>query len=269
MHASSWRWLRKVLASCPQVLLCVAVRSWAATEPPSEHREVCVIRLPGLSMLLASTLLQGITGARRVSPQAVLAVQSWAQGSPRAIEHVCTAMLAQHLLRVRAGQLLVLASTGALERLMLPEELLSQVHRYDYDERRVLEHASVFGRVVPCSLLTQLCPEGLRSKADAMMHDLEQQGVFTRVRAVERCTACYGVSVLESRVFQFRQLHVCAALYQQMPRGDRLAMHSKLARHYCNPDEQDLPALQQSSPCLLYTSPSPRDRTRSRMPSSA
>jgi len=25
----------------------------------------------------------------------------------------------------------------------------------------------------------------------------------------------------------------------------------------------------QASPCLLYTSPSPRDRTRSRMPSSA
>ena len=29
------------------------------------------------------------------------------------------------------------------------------------------------------------------------------------------------------------------------------------------------PAAPSSSPCLLYTSPSPRDRTRSRMPSSA
>ena len=28
-------------------------------------------------------------------------------------------------------------------------------------------------------------------------------------------------------------------------------------------------AIDQSEPCLLYTSPSPRDRTRSRMPSSA
>ena len=31
----------------------------------------------------------------------------------------------------------------------------------------------------------------------------------------------------------------------------------------------DLPSAQQVQACLLYTSPSPRDRTRSRMPSSA
>ena len=31
----------------------------------------------------------------------------------------------------------------------------------------------------------------------------------------------------------------------------------------------DIARLEQSTVCLLYTSPSPRDRTRSRMPSSA
>ena len=41
-----------------------------------------------------------------------------------------------------------------------------------------------------------------------------------------------------------------------------------------NPLHQPLPVYLESgqpipSPCLLYTSPSPRDRTRSRMPSSA
>ena len=36
------------------------------------------------------------------------------------------------------------------------------------------------------------------------------------------------------------------------------------------PDSPDAPPSQeQTKPCLLYTSPSPRDRTRSRMPSSA
>ena len=33
--------------------------------------------------------------------------------------------------------------------------------------------------------------------------------------------------------------------------------------------EQLIKALEQNNACLLYTSPSPRDRTRSRMPSSA
>ena len=33
--------------------------------------------------------------------------------------------------------------------------------------------------------------------------------------------------------------------------------------------ERYLPRQTQTHPCLLYTSPSPRDRTRSRMPSSA
>ena len=34
-------------------------------------------------------------------------------------------------------------------------------------------------------------------------------------------------------------------------------------------DEQEVFGLMGSKDCLLYTSPSPRDRTRSRMPSSA
>ena len=36
-------------------------------------------------------------------------------------------------------------------------------------------------------------------------------------------------------------------------------------------DDDDLPPIETCAdlPCLLYTSPSPRDRTRSRMPSSA
>ena len=36
-----------------------------------------------------------------------------------------------------------------------------------------------------------------------------------------------------------------------------------------DPAEEDVFAKRESHPCLLYTSPSPRDRTRSRMPSSA
>ena len=34
-------------------------------------------------------------------------------------------------------------------------------------------------------------------------------------------------------------------------------------------EADDLKALDQTHPCLLYTSPSPRDRQKSRMPSSA
>ena len=34
-------------------------------------------------------------------------------------------------------------------------------------------------------------------------------------------------------------------------------------------EEMDRPEHEQTYDCLLYTSPSPRDRTRSRMPSSA
>ena len=41
---------------------------------------------------------------------------------------------------------------------------------------------------------------------------------------------------------------------------DRIALHERI-------DEGELLAL--NTDCLLYTSPSPRDRTRSRMPSSA
>ena len=44
-----------------------------------------------------------------------------------------------------------------------------------------------------------------------------------------------------------------------------LLLDEELAVRYVNPAGENLLAVS----CLLYTSPSPRDRTRSRMPSSA
>ena len=46
--------------------------------------------------------------------------------------------------------------------------------------------------------------------------------------------------------------------------GNPSTFHEVLATVMIGPDNND-----ESSACLLYTSPSPRDRTRSRMPSSA
>ena len=43
----------------------------------------------------------------------------------------------------------------------------------------------------------------------------------------------------------------------------------QINRGYEKKELENTYSLQQSYPCLLYTSPSPRDRTRSRMPSSA
>ena len=39
--------------------------------------------------------------------------------------------------------------------------------------------------------------------------------------------------------------------------------------HYCEENSIEIESVSKLITCLLYTSPSPRDRTRSRMPSSA
>ena len=55
--------------------------------------------------------------------------------------------------------------------------------------------------------------------------------------------------------------------HERFPDGGKGALARELVQH-ANRSEQ-LPALlAQLRPCLLYTSPSPRARTRSRMPSS-
>ena len=51
--------------------------------------------------------------------------------------------------------------------------------------------------------------------------------------------------------------------YSALPKVKPLKVHQDLARISGNLEEEKLLI------CLLYTSPSPRDRTRSRMPSSA
>ena len=45
--------------------------------------------------------------------------------------------------------------------------------------------------------------------------------------------------------------------------------HSIIENGVMSVSQGKITALEQSDTCLLYTSPSPRDRTRSRMPSSA
>ena len=55
--------------------------------------------------------------------------------------------------------------------------------------------------------------------------------------------------------------------YERGERAISVPRLQRLARFYGVPVDQLLPAEAES--CLLYTSPSPRDRTRSRMPSSA
>ena len=47
-----------------------------------------------------------------------------------------------------------------------------------------------------------------------------------------------------------------------------IQIYDRDSNHITNPDDTPKPELL-VNPCLLYTSPSPRDRTRSRMPSSA
>ena len=54
----------------------------------------------------------------------------------------------------------------------------------------------------------------------------------------------------------------------EMLGGDKQIVASLLSK-FVDELATDLAASEQAITCLLYTSPSPRDRTRSRMPSSA
>ena len=55
-----------------------------------------------------------------------------------------------------------------------------------------------------------------------------------------------------------------------LPGADQInAALGEVPPAHLNAEQLPLPALGCADACLLYTSPSPRDRTRSRMPSSA
>ena len=67
----------------------------------------------------------------------------------------------------------------------------------------------------------------------------------------------------------YRDKDVCRAVYQGVPKDMRVfglagTYHEEVAKELGLPFTAEL-----YGDCLLYTSPSPRDRTRSRMPSSA
>ena len=75
------------------------------------------------------------------------------------------------------------------------------------------------------------------------------------------CSFC-GLSKLQTKVLVAGQdAHICDQCIEQA--------FSILNHQNTSEDLTTLSDITDLSPCLLYTSPSPRDRTRSRMPSSA
>ena len=79
----------------------------------------------------------------------------------------------------------------------------------------------------------------------------------------ERISLTLAVSDLLKTQKQETQLDVSGIRQRVTNRRDAQIVYAGLTYHYGRPAKQD------KKDCLLYTSPSPRDRTRSRMPSSA
>ena len=124
-----------------------------------------------------------------------------------------------------------------------------------------------------------------RSQQDAMLADVED-GVVTLIGATTSNPffAVNGALVSRSQIFQFEPLSpedIGSLLRRAITDNERglgkqnVSLEEEAMNFLCNICDGDarkaLSVLETAviSSCLLYTSPSPRDRTRSRMPSSA
>ena len=63
--------------------------------------------------------------------------------------------------------------------------------------------------------------------------------------------------------------HNISTIFQELDCGDILKIHNINSGFELSSNLDSVPLNENNTCCLLYTSPSPRDRTRSRMPSSA
>ena len=89
----------------------------------------------------------------------------------------------------------------------------------------------------------------------------------TAVRLGARAAQLSKSDLVSEMVLEFDELQGVMGSYYALNDGEDPAVAQALTEQYLPRQAGD--ALAQGKVCLLYTSPSPRDRTRSRMPSSA
>ena len=92
-------------------------------------------------------------------------------------------------------------------------------------------------------------------------------GVSDRDFAIEFCAAA-SVAMMHLSRFSEELVLWTSAQFQFIDLPDRFCTGSSIMPQKKNPDVPEL-VRGKTGRCLLYTSPSPRDRSRSRMPSSA
>ena len=87
----------------------------------------------------------------------------------------------------------------------------------------------------------------------------------------EHDVSAQAILLSTDRTFLEQAKDRIAQLLPQMERAEIIdkSLQDRGALIYCEGQTQALEVANRIAACLLYTSPSPRDRTRSRMPSSA
>ena len=105
--------------------------------------------------------------------------------------------------------------------------------------------------------------------------NLQKSSKHLENHTVDSCPVC-GAKLTETQARE-RRRKITGKLDDISKRIDCLVRHKaalgKMESTYSKDDEKELKSLKNvkkpKKPCLLYTSPSPRDRQKSRMPSSA
>ena len=125
-------------------------------------------------------------------------------------------------------------------------------HDFELDEliERIKSHDN--------RLVALQVPEGLKMQALDMMDAIEHQ---TSAKIVLAADPCYGACDLVHDKMQRMGVELVAHMGHS-----QMNIDSGMPTQFINVTYDGDPAI---DPCLLYTSPSPRDATLSRMPSSA
>ena len=215
-HIADWSRDAAILLLCvarPELLEARA--AWAG----GKLRATTVLLQP-LGEDDVAELIANLLGAAGLARTVLSRIAQAAEGNPLFVEEFVAMLVDEGVLHERDGQWV---ATGDLDRVAVPQTiralLAARIDRLAAPERRVIERASVVGKVFWRGAVAELAPEDMRPEIGPSLLGLVRKELVRPDRS----------DFAGDDAFRFRHLLIRDAAYDALPKGERVLMHERFA----------------------------------------
>ena len=201
----------------PLLILCMARPEFLEARPGwgGGRTNATTILLEPLDRAAAADLISNVLGGT-IDEQVKEKVMDAAEGNPLFVEEMVSMLVEEGTLVSDGGRWRLSSASDLRIPTSLQLLLAARVDGLGHDERRVISHAAVVGKVFERAALVALDPQEANEQVDKRLTTLARRELIRRDPA-------------SIDVYQFRHILIRDAAYESLPKEERARLHE----HFC------------------------------------